>query len=151
VATFSPRYRDEITEFGSIIAELFKLSALFVFGTLLSLRFFWEPGWQVVVFALLVILVARPVAVLLVIRRNELSWRERMAAAWFGPRGFTSVVYGLIVLGSGVAGASELFRAIATVIVVSVIAHSSTDSLVAQWLKREKEEVGEEFSSKAAD
>jgi NhaP-type Na+/H+ or K+/H+ antiporter len=151
LATFSPRYRDEITDFGGIIAELFKLSALFAFGTLLSLRFFWEPGWQVIIFALLVILVARPVAVLLVIRSNELSWRERLTAAWFGPRGFISVIYGLIVLGSGVAEAGELFRAIATVIVISIVAHSSTDSLVARWLNRGKQEAQERLSSEAAD
>jgi NhaP-type Na+/H+ or K+/H+ antiporter len=148
VATLSPHFRDEFTEFGNIIAELFKLSALFAFGTLLSLRFFWEPGWQVVLFAMLVILVARPVAVLLFIGRHELSWRERVAAAWFGPRGFASVVYGLIVLGSGVAEAGELFRVIATVTVISIVAHSSTDSIVAQWLEKGKPEQARSFFPK---
>jgi NhaP-type Na+/H+ or K+/H+ antiporter len=151
VASFSPSLRDEFEPLGSMIAELFKLAALLAFGMLLSLSFVWEPVWQNVLFALLILLVARPAAVLLLLGRHEMTFRERLAAAWFGPRGFTSVFYGLLVLGSGVAGANELFSTIAMVIVISIIAHSSTDALVAQWLSREKGKRPEGVSSKSAD
>jgi hypothetical protein len=32
------------------------------------------------------------------------------AAAWFGPKGFASTVFGLLILGSGVIDASHIFH-----------------------------------------
>ena len=63
--------------------------------------------------------------------------REQAAAMWFGPKGFASVVYGLLVLGSGIADANVLFHLIALTIAVSIIAHSSTDVVVARQFKQE--------------
>ena len=34
---------------------------------------------------------------------------ELFAAAWFGPKGFASVVYGLLVLHSGIPNAVEVY------------------------------------------
>lgn len=51
---------------------------------------------------------------------------------WFGPKGFASVVYGLTVLESGIAEADQIFHLVALVIVLSILAHSSTDLLVAR-------------------
>jgi NhaP-type Na+/H+ or K+/H+ antiporter len=58
--------------------------------------------------------------------------REQFAAMWFGPKGFASVVYGLLVLASGIAAADELFHLVALTIVLSILAHSSTDVLIAR-------------------
>jgi NhaP-type Na+/H+ or K+/H+ antiporter len=49
---------------------------------------------------------------------------------WFGPKGFASVVYGLIVLASGIAAADEIFHLVALTIIVSIVAHSYTDVLL---------------------
>jgi len=44
------------------------------------------------------------------------------------------VVYGLIVLASGIAAADEIFHLVALTIIVSIVrAHSSTDVLVARF------------------
>ncbi len=51
---------------------------------------------------------------------------------WFGPKGFASVVYSLIVLESGIPVADEVFHLVALTIVLSIIAHSSTDIVVAR-------------------
>ena len=61
-----------------------------------------------------------------------------MAAAWFGPRGFASVVYGLLVLGSGVRRAPFLFHIISIVIIGSMIAHSTTDTPIARWFQKQE-------------
>lgn len=42
------------------------------------------------------------------------------------------MVYGLLVLESGVERSDELFHLVALVIVLSILAHSSTDVLVAK-------------------
>lgn len=51
---------------------------------------------------------------------------------WFGPKGLASVVYGLLVLESGIAGADEPFFLVALTSALSIVAHSSTDVVVAR-------------------
>lgn len=53
-----------------------------------------STGW---VFAVLAIFIARPVALWISFGRSGLDMREQAAAMWFGPKGFASVVYGLLV------------------------------------------------------
>jgi NhaP-type Na+/H+ or K+/H+ antiporter len=53
-------------------------------------------------------------------------------AAWFGPKGFALVVYGLLVLQSGIPQGEEAFTLVAVCIAFSIIAHSSTDVPIAR-------------------
>ncbi|GAA4913304.1 cation:proton antiporter [Streptomonospora salina] len=131
VATAGPEMRTAFHRFGESIAELLKLAALLVFGALMSPAFLAEiplSGW---VFAVLVLVAARPVAMAAALTGSQLDVRERAAIAWFGPKGFASVVYGLLVLESDLARSGELFHLAALAIVLSILAHSSTDILVA--------------------
>ena len=132
VATFGPRQRAAFEHFGELVAELLKLAALLVFGALISLEFLGEISWTGWVFALLAIFVARPVALSVSFLRSGLDMREQAAAMWFGPKGFASVVYGLLVLESGIAEADLIFHLVALTIVISIVLHSSTDVVVAR-------------------
>ena len=58
--------------------------------------------------------------------------------AWFGPKGFASVVYGLIVLDSGAQRADEMFHLVALAVVLSILAHSSTDVPIAHYFARQR-------------
>ncbi|GAB1692879.1 cation:proton antiporter [Krasilnikovia sp. M28-CT-15] len=133
VATFGPRQRAAFEHFGENIAELLKLAALLVFGALISPAFLAEISWQGWVFALLAIFLARPVALWVSFLRSGLDLREQAAAMWFGPKGFASVVYGLLVLESGIAAADVVFHLVAVTIVLSIVLHSSTDVVIARW------------------
>ncbi len=66
---------------------------------------------------------------------------ERLVAGWFGPKGFASVVYGLLILNGGFPLDEELFHLVALVVFASVVAHSSTDVLVARWLEGKRDEA----------
>ncbi|MFI7208811.1 cation:proton antiporter [Micromonospora aurantiaca] len=132
VATFGPRERAAFEHFGENVAELLKLAALLVFGALISPGFLGEIPWTGWVFALLAIVVARPLALWVSFLRSGLSLREQAAAMWFGPKGFASVVYGLLVLEAGIGAADEVFHLVALTIVFSILAHSSTDVVVAR-------------------
>ncbi|MHB1923873.1 MAG: cation:proton antiporter, partial [Acidimicrobiales bacterium] len=57
--------------------------------------------------------------------------------AWFGPKGFASVVYGLMVLQSHNSRAERIFLLTVVTVAVSIVAHSSTDVVVARRLGRE--------------
>ncbi|MCF6466849.1 sodium:proton antiporter [Nonomuraea sp. MG754425] len=139
VATFGPRQRESFEHFGELIAEVFKLAALLVFGALITPALLGAVGWSGWLFAVFALVLARPAAIWLSFLRSGLSVREQTAVAWFGPKGFASVVYGLLVLGSGIAVAEQVFQFVAVTIVVSILLHSSTDIVVARWFDDERE------------
>ncbi|WP_449062324.1 cation:proton antiporter [Planomonospora algeriensis] len=139
VATFGQRQREAFEHFGELIAELFKLAALLVFGALITPALLGAVGWSGWLFAVLALVAARPIAIWISFLGSGLSVREQAAVAWFGPKGFASVVYGLIVLSSGIAAASQEFQLIAVTIVLSILLHSSTDIVVARWFDDERD------------
>lgn len=132
ISTMAPRFRDSLHGFGELIAELLKLAAIFIFGALIMVNFL-DIGVGGYVFVALVLLAARPLVIALILVGSPLDRKERLAAMWFGPKGFASAVYGLLILKSGVPNGDFIFHVIAVVIVVSIIAHSSTDIIVAGW------------------
>ncbi len=133
VATAGPGFREEFEQFGELVSELLKLAAILVFGALITPTFlFGEIAWTGWVFAVLAIVVARPLALLVSFLGSGLPAREQLAAMWFGPKGFASVVYGLLVLESTMERSDEVFHLVALVITLSILAHSSTDVLVAK-------------------
>ena len=139
VATVGHKERAAFHEFGDLVAELLKLAALLVFGALISPQFLGEIpvlGW---LFAILALVLARPLALYVSFLRSSLNLREQTAAMWFGPKGFASVVYGLLVLQQGVAGSDQIFHLVALTIALSILLHSSTDIVVARWFDERHE------------
>ncbi|MGB3682569.1 MAG: cation:proton antiporter [Rubrobacteraceae bacterium] len=142
MVTVAPHFRDAFHEFGELITELLKLAAILVFGVLISLAFLGEIGPGGYVFALLTLFVVRPVAILISFLGSRIGVKEWFAVAWFGPKGFASVVYGLLILESGVALADEMFHLIAVAVAASILLHSSTDVLVARQFEDVEEASG---------
>ncbi|MDO3704203.1 cation:proton antiporter [Micromonospora sp. C28SCA-DRY-2] len=132
VATFGQRQRESFEHFGELVAELFKLVALLVFGALISFEFLGEIAWTGWIFAVLAIVAARPLALAVSFLGSHLTRTEQFAAMWFGPKGFASVVYGLLVLEAGIPAGDEVFHLVALTIVLSILAHSSTDLVIAR-------------------
>ncbi|HXV81027.1 MAG TPA: cation:proton antiporter [Candidatus Binatia bacterium] len=129
-----PEVRERFHEFGERLTELLKLAALLVFGALMPPEFFAEIRWPGYLLGVLILFAVRPVALSIALAGSSLQWREWITVAWFGPRGFASVVFGLIILQSGIARGDEIFHLIALVVVLSIFAHSSTDVLLARRL-----------------
>jgi NhaP-type Na+/H+ or K+/H+ antiporter len=139
MATFGEQQRAAFEELGETIAEALKLAALLVFGAMLTPALFGEIGWRGWVFVVLALVLARPVALWVSFLRSGLRLREQAAAMWFGPKGFASVVYALLVLSSGIPAAETIVNLVAVTIVVSILAHSSTDIVVARSFDDEHE------------
>jgi NhaP-type Na+/H+ or K+/H+ antiporter len=139
VATMGERQRKAFEEFGELVSELLKLAALLVFGALVTPALLGDVGVAGWSFAVLALVLARPVAVWLSFLGSGLSAREQGAAMWFGPKGFASVVYGLLVLQSGIAEAEPIFAVVAVTIVLSILTHSSTDIVVARSFESARE------------
>lgn len=95
----------------------------------------WRASCHGCLFAFLAILPTRPLSIELALIRGEINWRERVAAAWFGPRGVASAVFSLLVVEAGLPRAGDLFHLATLVIVASIVAHSSTGVVIARWLQ----------------
>ncbi|MGY4648339.1 cation:proton antiporter [Mycobacterium sp. URHB0021] len=68
----------------------------FVFGATAVLALSSGVSWTMVVFCLLALTVVRVVPVLIAMLGSPFSWRERLLIGWLGPRGTTSIVFGLL-------------------------------------------------------
>lgn len=144
VETFGPHASENFEQLGEGIAELLKLAALMVFGSLITLQLLAQvqaTGW---VFALLALFLARPLSLAVSLAGSRLSTRELAAASWFGPRGFSSVFFALLILHSSVPQADRVFRIMAVVIAASIVLHSSTDVIIARWFEKEAKEPEED-------
>jgi len=137
LATLDHVAAEEFQPFGDLLSELTKFAALLVFGALITPDRLSGLGWSNWILAVLVIAVIRPAALLLSLVRTHLPRRERITAAWFGPKGFASVVYGLLVLQAGIADSEVGFDIVAGTIALSIVLHSSTDVPIAKMLRVE--------------
>lgn len=136
VATISVDVRDSFRDFGGLVAELLKLAALLVFAMLIAPHFFTPLSWQEILFVLAAVFLVRTAVFQVALAPSQLRHRERLIAGWFGPKGFASVVYGFMILKGDFPQAPRLAHLMAIAIAVSIIVYSSTDILVAQWLKK---------------
>ncbi len=136
VATFGPHLKETFERFGELVAELLKLGAVLVFGTLLSWQVLGDISWQGYLFVFFSVFAVRPLVLNVALIRSDLTWPERMAASWFGPKGFASIVFGLLMLNAGIPQGIHLFHLAAAVIATSIVVHSSTDVIIADWFKR---------------
>jgi len=135
VARFSPAVRQAFDRFGSLIAELLKLAAILIFGLEMAPGLFNSLGWLGVLFVVLALFGARMAAMAISLAGSGLSRSEILAMGWFGPKGFASVVYGLMILGLGTPQAQRMAHLVGITIVLSIVVYSSTDILVARWFE----------------
>lgn len=137
LATLDEVAAQRFEPFGDVLAEATKFAAVLVFGALITPTWLAHLGWRAWLFAAATLLVVRPVALTLSLLRTKLPWREKLSVAWFGPKGFASVVYGLLALQSGIADAEIVFDLAAVTIMLSIALHSSSDAPVACVLRIE--------------
>ncbi|GGS60263.1 cation:proton antiporter [Actinokineospora fastidiosa] len=137
LATLDPYAAERFERFGDLLSEITKFAALLVFGALITPERLLDLSAGAWVVAVLAILVVRPAAMALSLVRTRLPTPERAVVAWFGPKGFASVVYGLLALQSGLPEAQDLFDLVAVTIALSIVLHSSTDVPVAKALRVE--------------
>ncbi|WP_093804335.1 sodium:proton antiporter [Streptomyces sp. Wb2n-11] len=128
----APEGRAAFEPLGEALSELAKFAALLVFGALLTPQLFGDLSIGGYITVVLAIVLIRPASLLLSLIGTRFDRRERLVAAWFGPKGFASVVYGLLVLQAGIPQGEEAFTLIAVCIAFSIIAHSSTDVPIAR-------------------
>lgn len=147
LATFSETVSKAFQRFGELVTELLKLAAVLVFGMMIAPRFFTPLAGSEYVFIAVAVFAVRPVAMAISLLGTGTRWEEVLAAGWFGPKGFASVVYGLLILQAGVPHLAHL---IALAVTASIVVYSSTDILVGRWFERRQERLASAEQDRAA-
>ena len=133
----------EYLEFNETLSALFQVITFTMFGALIV-----ATGWsgstpRLALFIALVLLVARPVAVLLALLPVREPMPNKLFIAWFGPKGVASMLFALLVLSSTDANRTLVFDVASFTIIASILAHGLTDTLGAnalvRWLSRDGE------------
>ncbi len=133
-ATISSRASKAFHPFGELISELFKLAALLLFGAVIAKGLFVHLSWQECVFLGLAVFLIRPAVTALAWIGTDVSRTELLTFGWFGPKGFASVIYGLIILQAGLAHAAHL---VGVAVILSILVFSSTDVLVGRLFTKQ--------------
>jgi len=87
-----------------------------------------------IILALILIFVARPVAVFVSLANADLRWRKKMFIAWVGLRGAVPIVFATYPLIAGVHNAGTIFHIVFFISVSSVLLQGTTLPVVAKWL-----------------
>ena len=117
---------DCFLDYGETTTEMTMLLAFIVFGVVISEIALKVSLIPVLVLAVVVIFVARPLAIGLVLRRAAVSNAARAFIGWFGPRGLNSLLLALLVVQKGVANAEFLLAVTGIVVTVSVVVHGAS-------------------------
>ena len=136
IATRSETFSPAFERFGEVLTELLKAAALFLFGMLIQPALFRQSDISAYIFALLVLFLARPLPIFVILTSQKLTRLEVMTAAWFGPKGFASIFYALLLLKTDILNASQIFNILALTIIISIILHSSSDIFFTRWFTK---------------
>jgi sodium/hydrogen antiporter len=120
-------------EYGETTAELLMLVAFVLFGSSLVWPALHALDWRTAGFAALVLVVCRPVVLLTVLSRFRIPWRDKLFAAWHGPRGLNSILLALLVLVAGVPGGERVFAVTGIVVLLSVVVHGISGTPMVAW------------------
>jgi sodium/hydrogen antiporter len=101
------------------VGFLLAVGMWFVFGATAVVALASGVSLGMVVFCLLALTVVRILPTLLALVGSRFEWRERLLVGWLGPRGTTSIVFGLLAFNE-LAGTDE--RDVLSVMVVAVLA-----------------------------
>ncbi len=151
---------DCFLDYGAATAEMTMLLAFVLFGALLSTLITTVPLLPALGLALITLAVARPTAINLVLRHAPISRHGRLFIGWFGPRGLSSLLFGLLLVTDGVPGAESLLAVVGLVVIVSTIAHGASAAPLAEHyvravtkttLPEERESTGSGLFRQAAD
>jgi len=96
-------------------------------------------SWEILLYALLSLTVARMLPVFLVLAGMNLRTDEKLFMGWFGPRGLASIVFAVIVLGAHLPSGDIIVTTVVCTVILSIIGHGlSANPLVAALAARNK-------------
>jgi len=142
IAALDVELCDCFLEYGETTAEMALLFTFVLFGSSLIWSGFEILTWSTFIFAVLAILI-RPIAFLLALVRTPLSRYDRFLISWFGPRGLSTLLLVLLPVFAGVEGSGPLFAICSLVVLLSVVLHGGSLTLLGRKRKDSASDIGQ--------
>jgi cell volume regulation protein A len=129
--------KGEIESFHASLAGLAEIAVFIGLGLTISLSDLnsmdiWVDG---IAIALILALVARPLAVLPLLLLARLTSRERLFITWGGLKGAVPILLGALAVSAGVEGATDLYGIVFIVVIFSVAIQGTSLPYVARRLR----------------
>lgn len=130
----APSICDCLYEFGEAEGQLLVLLIFMIYGSIMVFPALDGVSWQMVLYAVATLTIARMVGVAISVIGMKLRWYTILFLGWFGPRGVASILYGLLILeGDGIQGSEVIFSTMVLTVLISVFAHGLTAFPGANW------------------
>lgn len=129
-----PRHRRSIRSFHEGLANVAEIMLFLVLGLLViseDLRLVTLPALAITA---ILVLLARPLAVVLCLLHQRFPWQEQALVAWAGLRGAVPIVLATFPLTAGYPRGAAIFNVVFFVVLVSTAVQGSTVGLVARRL-----------------
>lgn len=133
IALMDEELCDCFLEYGQTTGEMAMLTTFVLLGPALVEAAIGALSWRTILFALFVLLIARPAAFLAVLARSEASWAGRLMLAWFGPRGLNTLLLTVLAIAAGAPRAADLFGIVAVVVCASILLHGISSTPIIGW------------------
>ncbi len=145
-------YNHRMHDFADEVERLTMMALLLFFGGMLTAGGLMAGvAWQQVVFALVALLLVRPIAAGLSLIGHPASAPERAIVAFFGIRGLGSVFYLAYALNHGTfVEAPVLWSTLGLIILISIVLHGTTVTPALNWMERWRERVGWSGTTRSA-
>ena len=137
---------EHIIEFKETLRELLIAGLFIVLAARLEMEDILDVGWRETLFLIVLVFVARPLAVFISTIGSELAIRERLFVSWVAPRGIVAAavasVFAIELEEAGIADASRLVPLTFFVIIGTVALYSLTARLAGKMLGVVEEDDG---------
>jgi len=113
-----------------------------VFGAAFINKAYQLITWEIFTYAVLSLTVVRMLPVMLSLAGSGERTESKLFMAWFGPRGFASIVFGIIVLNTELPGAKPMAIVVVCTGMLSALIHGITANPMASALAKRLTEKG---------
>jgi CPA1 family monovalent cation:H+ antiporter len=129
---------DDILEFKESLSVLLRSVLFIVLAARVNFEQFLSLGWNSLIVLVILMFVARPLAVFISSIGSELTTREKFMISWIGPRGIVAAavasIFAIRLAEAGVTGAESLVPLTFMVIIGTVVIQSASSKMIASLL-----------------
>jgi potassium/hydrogen antiporter len=134
IGALVPRHRRAIRGFHEALANAAEIGLFLLLGLLVFPSQLAGVAVAALLVALVLTLVARPVAVVLCTLGQGFGWRERVLVSWAGLRGAVPIVLATFPFTAGVTEGEAIFDVVFFVVLVSVLVQGLSLLPLVRWL-----------------